>query len=460
MKTRAVIIGAFLGLLLTLDGGIIFFFFLMGLALFILKRYFKEKNEQIFIISFFLLGFLVRLLLCEAVFIYNTITDNLCYYSNYTGNCLFGDGAFLSVMSKGISDIWKAKVDPAIFLPFFEGGGSHHYYLYGLFHYLFGNDIFSVKLLGILFGTITSVFIYLIAKELFNDKRIARASYLLMLFFPSFVLWSITNLKDHVQTLLFSIWIYFVIIIRKRPFRTVYFIPLLCVLFFTLKIRSEMGLLLVMGTAFGYFLSLGNSYKKIILILLLTALVVMLGYFYVKNIDAVFVMKIKLANFIKSIVNRQVVIYHGHGFNYKIYPGKFYIRDVYCHIIAYMFKPLQLIGIILKAVFFFLVVPLPWMVKSVSQALVFPQVLLWYMILVLFFVGLIRAICTGNRYSYIIPCILFAMVFPAAMVSSNIGTVFRHRDMFTPFFFAYAFYGLFWVLNVIFRIDKKNNYSF
>jgi len=444
---KSIIAGIFLGILLTIDGGIVFIGFIFFLAVFMLQKYFSDIQERDYVVTIFILGFLLRALLCAGIHAYNKAGGNLFDYMGYTGNCFLGDSAFTSVKSQFLADIWRRKAsDPVLFWYSMKSpSGSLHYYVYSVFYYFFGNHELSSKFINILYGTISGIFVYLITKELFN-KRVAKLSYALTMFFPSLILWSVTNLKETALMLIFSIWIYSLTMIRKEGNKIGYFLMSTAALLSAYTIKRELMLLLFLGGIVGFFLSLKITTKKTIIAITLLALTISLLYCYLYDIDIVFMLKLKAANFMKSVITWQSSLYKLSGHNYKIYPDKFYAYDIRCHISAYFFSCFQIVYFVLKAIVLFLTVPLPWMTVSLMQAACFPQLFLWYSIIIFSIPGFMQTIYKKNTVSFLIPGFLITLIIPMALVSANMGSTFRHRDLFTPFFIIYASYGLYRLL--------------
>ena len=444
---HVLLLGLALGLLLTLDGVLIFIGCIFALTLYVLQKYFRDKKERNYVIAIFILGFLLRAVLCVGAHIYNEIIGNLSTHMSYTGNCIFGDSAFIYIKAQGLADIWNRRIDPTMFFPFIEKATEEfHYYVYAFFCYLFGNHELSIKFINIMYGLISSIMIYLIAKELFN-KRVAQISYAFVMFFPSLVLWSLCNLKEPVQILLFSVWIYSLIMIRRYPRRKAYFCLLLLSLSFIFATRSKTVMPILAGAVIGFFLSSTLKTKKMIILAVLVALTAGMLYCYTNNIDIILISRQKAVGLADYVMRLQARLYWGQGHNYKIYPERFYeaMNLSGMHMKVFMVNYVLIAYFALKAIILFLVVPLPGMIISLNQAVFFPQLLLWYAIIAFSVIGFAITVYKNNKPSYFMSGFILALITPLSMVSCNVGTVVRHRDLFTPFFIIYASYGFWWL---------------
>src|SRR6478672_9237240 len=68
-------------------------------------------------------------------------------------------------------------------------------YLVAVVYYLLGHSLLAAKMLNVAFGGLLAVFIYSIARIIF-DRRIASVAAVVTAFFPSLFIWSVFNFKD------------------------------------------------------------------------------------------------------------------------------------------------------------------------------------------------------------------------------------------------------------------------
>jgi len=130
---KALILGIALGALMVIDGGMIFIGFIFLITIVILWKYCPDSSEATYIISIFILGFLLRMFLCAGIHIYNELSGNLYHYMGYSGNCVFGDSQATSVISQAIADIWRKQLNPIVFLTYIEVSHTIQFYIYSPF---------------------------------------------------------------------------------------------------------------------------------------------------------------------------------------------------------------------------------------------------------------------------------------------------------------------------------------
>jgi len=90
----------------------------------------------------------------------------------------------------------------------------------------------------------------------------------------------------------------------------------------------------------------------------------------------------------------------------------------------------------------FMLQPFPWRIESLSLMLSFPQMLLWYALIVFFAIGALVSLRRRARESGAL-LIYFVLVSLVLGVSGgNIGTTFRFRDSITPIVLIFASVGM------------------
>ena len=79
---------------------------------------------------------------------------------------------------------------------------------------------------------------------------------------------------------------------------------------------------------------------------------------------------------------------------------------------------------------------------SISQIIVIPEMLLYYLLLPAMFLGWRFIIRDKVKEGGLIIVYIFLMMLVLAFVEGNIGTLFRHRAMVLPFMFILVGIGL------------------
>ena len=307
---------------------------------------------------------------------------------------------------------------------------SYHVYLIGAYHYVFGFSPYSVLLLNGLIGTFGGLLVYLFSRHLF-DRSTARLAGLLAMFWPSLMFWSLTNLKDPSVILAILVfcwalsswfkyrkWRYMLIgvlagcaqvIVRKELFVVV--IPLLA-----------------LSVSYRFFQGRNTSWGRrvagITVILIVVLQLLSNGQFIRGPLDRLLESMVRL-----HLGNQQ-------GWAYQYLDDQYYLptaADVK------QLNDLERLKTVGRAWMHFLFEPFPQRLDTMQHVFLYPQALLWYGCVIFALFGMIvswHALPRGGLFL----CLVYLVGFGSlvALASGNIGTVFRHRDMFSPMYLSFV----------------------
>ncbi|MBN1912820.1 MAG: hypothetical protein JW788_00310, partial [Candidatus Omnitrophica bacterium] len=253
-----------------------------------------------------------------------------------------------------------------------------------------------------------------------------------LLFFPTMILWSVSDLKDNqfIFFLVSVIWGTDRLISRKEAVaRLAYlFFTLFASLYLiTLRMKSMLPILAI--TFLTYFIYL--LFRRYFLKMRCRTFQLLVFLFIFLLSAAVFKEKISLYC-VKSYgyllsINKGFLT--SGGINYDLLSGN---QDMYTFASFIKFLILSLTHFLLE--------PFIWNVTRSAGLLLFqPIVLLWYFLLFFSFVGIYRIIRLGLLYRIFFPLVL-AFIFTASfsMSVSNIGTAIRIRDTLLPIMAIFA----------------------
>jgi hypothetical protein len=91
---------------------------------------------------------------------------------------------------------------------------------------------------------------------------------------------------------------------------------------------------------------------------------------------------------------------------------------------------------------YLLFAPFPWAIAGTRQALVLPEMLVWYGLMPAFGAGLVHTV--RRQFGDVLPILTFAVALTLAyaLMQGNIGTAYRQRTQVTMFFFLFMGVGL------------------
>jgi len=295
-------------------------------------------------------------------------------------------------------------------------------------YFFTGKSPFSLIFINCLAGSLAIVLIYHITRQLYNEKA-AKISAILTAFWPSLFMWSIQNLKEPLSILLIAILIWAVLQLKAR-FR-----------FYSLFI-------LILA-------SLALKELRMVFFLMFYAVVfpISLALFLWKKNRVLFIFLLLLAGAGLAVVIKS---YSDYG---SLLEYVKYMRTVRAYgNTAFLSNlditnPLTFVFFTPIAVLIAWLAPFPWQMGSMSQVAVMPEMLLYYALLPVMFLGWSFVMKHKLKEGGIIPVYIFIMMLVLAFIEGNIGTLFRHRAMVLPFMFVLAGIGL---EKINFRITVHN----
>ena len=260
--------------------------------------------------------------------------------------------------------------------------------------------------------------------------RPARLSAVLTAFFPSLVLWSITNLKD--TTFIFAFYLMLWAIVKMRVTKKIYYAPVIfAAIWFQSSIRffkyqEYFYLNLIIITL--YFLpmllsSLRGKLKAVVIIMLVASCAV----FVVSKRDAIDYAFNRASN--ESFEWHKGMISQG-GNNYKLLPEMIMKKN---EVSRGDFLRMYLSGI-----YHAILEPFPsWNIKP-TFILAYLQMCIWYILVLFAGMGFILSLRRSFAASFIFSAYFFVMLSILAVTGGNIGTIFRMRDVITPIVLIFA----------------------
>jgi len=382
-----------------------------------------------FLARLFVAALLVRVLLGTLIFVFNgqeffggdAITYD--YYGLIQLKAWLGDRYFQNVI--------KGYVGGQ------EAAGWGMIYLVGGLYGLLGRNLLAVQFINAVMGATTSVVVFLIAFQIFNNIKVARVAAIAVAFYPSLVLWSSQGLKD--GPIVFFLALSFLATLKlSEKFKFRYMAILVCSLFSLLSLRFYVFYMVTAAVAgafvFGMQKVTATSFMRqfaifITLGLALTYLGVTryasvhLGNF--ASLERMQRSRNDAATSAKSGFGREVDVSTTEGALNTIPVGLLYL----------------------------LFAPFPWQLASLRQSITLPEMLIWWASFPLLILGLWFSV--KYRLRQISPILTFTVMLSIAysLFQGNVGTAYRQRSQLLVFYFIFVAVG--YVLLLEKREERK-----
>lgn len=304
------------------------------------------------------------------------------------------------------------------------GPGWGMFYLVAILYYVFGKSIFLAQSFCAVVGASTAPMVYILARKLFSNNRVARVSALLIALFPSFVIWSAQLLKDGLIVFLLVLAIAMVLELNEE-FNLLALAILIVSLAGIISLRFYIFYLVAAAVVGSFVVGVSRSNQSIIRRVLVIALLgVGLSYFGVSQTAT---KDVQIYGDLRRVQQSRLDLAKsaGSGFNED--------ADVSTTRGAISAIPLGLAYLMLA--------PFPWEMTNFRQLITLPEVLLWWAMIPLMIYGIWYAI--RNKFRHALPILLFSGMLTLAysIFQGNVGTAYRQRTQIQVFLFIFIAVG-------------------
>ncbi len=377
------------------------------------------SDDKTFLLRVFLFAVLLRIVLGTFIYIANL--------QEFFGGDAYTYDFFGATQLK----IWlgdrEAKFVLERFVTSSEGGASGWgmVYFVAALYGMIGRNMLAVQFVNAVIGSATAVIIYLCAREIFQNKRVARIAMLFVAFFPSLVLWSSQGLKDAPIVLMLSLCIFATLKLGQRLS-----LPYIAVLIFGLfgLLSFRFYVFYMMVVAVGAALALGmrevTAEHFVRQFLIITIMCLGLGYLGVTRFaDAQLE---KFANLDEIQRSRQ-------NASASADSGFSQTSDVSTTGGALSTIPIGLV--------YLLFAPFPWQLASVRQSITLPEMLVWWLSFPALVMGFWFAIRYRFRQVAVILIFTTMLTLAYSVFQGNVGTAYRQRAQLLVFYFIFVAVG-------------------
>jgi Dolichyl-phosphate-mannose-protein mannosyltransferase len=321
-----------------------------------------------------------------------------------------------------LSDYWQGHGSvPSMFRGQMDLKLSY-YYLNAVLFTLLGFAPLALVTLNCFVGTLTTWLAYRVAAELVDREAALRAAWLAALF-PSLVLWSSMNLRD-VWVLCSFLWLAFAVLIMRHRRWVTALVAGGAGLGGIFLFRPYLLPLVTTGLLAGSILSSMRKVKTAVLLAaLLPAGLLILSIYSPRE-------PLK-GTTVDGTLREISLTRHNLGSG-----GSSYMQDVKFHSVW------DVIAFLPTGTIYFLLGPFPWAARGFRQFITVPEMLIWY--------GLIPRVLQGVRVAFrrspsetiALLSMVVCFALPYVLVSSNLGTAYRHRAQVLVFLLIFAAAGL------------------
>ncbi len=303
-------------------------------------------------------------------------------------------------------------------------------YTVAVIYGLLGRNMLAVQFFNALLGAATAPVIFLCARQIFQNMRVARIATLSVAFFPSLVLWSSQGLKDGPIVFLLSVVMLATLKLGER-FSTKYAAVILFALYGLLCFRFYIFYMTVAAVCGAFAIGMRPQTTRNMLRQFTVVLAIGVGLTYLgvmRTADAQFEVYGDLDQVQRS--RADLVRSANSGFGADV--------DVSTASGALSAVPLGMA--------YLLFAPFPWQLASLRQSITLPEMLAWWAAFPLLVMGIWFTV--KYRLRQALPILLFTTMLTLAysIFQGNVGTAYRQRSQVLVFYFIFAAVGAVLVL--------------
>jgi hypothetical protein len=384
------------------------------------------KEDHPFLFRLFVSGFLVRVLVGTLIYGFKL--------QGFFG----GDALTYDYFGNAMVQVWEGNKSFQGAIDVFSGGGASSgwgmLYYVAVIYKVIGQNMLAVQYVNSILGAATAPIAYLIAMEIFPNRRVARICALLSAFFPSLVLWSCQGLKDGPIVFLLAISMLATLKLGNR-FNVKYLVTLALALCGLLTLRFYVFYIVVLAIAAAFILGrrqlTAQTFARQLVIMLVIGLA--LAYFGVSRYAT---QQFDTYGSFEQLQRMRLDASRsaGSGFGEDV--------DVS--------TPAGAISAIPLGFSYLILAPFPWQLASVRQIITLPEMLIWWSSLPLLVLGLWFAI--KYKLREIAPILIFTslLTLTYSVLQGNVGTAYRQRAQLLVFYFVFVAVGY-----VLFREKRE-----
>jgi len=375
------------------------------------------KEDRPFLFRLFVSAFLIRILI-------GTLIYGLRLQEFFGGDALTYD-----YFGHALVQVWEGNKSYQAEVDIFAVGGAASgwgmLYMVGAIYKIIGRNMLAIQYVNSILGAATAPIAYLIAMEIFPNRRVARACALLSAFFPSLVLWSCQGLKDGPIVFLLTLSMLATLKLGNR-FSFKYLTALALCLCGLLTLRFYVFYIVVLAITAAFILGrrrlTAQSFARQLIIMIVIGLA--LAYFGVSRYAT---------NQFDAYGSFQQLQRMRMDASQSAASGFGQDADVS--------TPAGAISAIPLGLSYLLLAPFPWQMASARSIITLPEMVIWWSSLPLLVLGAWFTI--KYKLREVAPILIFTtlLTLTYSILQGNIGTAYRQRAQLLVFYFVFVAVG-------------------
>ncbi|MGH9943687.1 MAG: glycosyltransferase family 39 protein [Pyrinomonadaceae bacterium] len=369
--------------------------------------------ERAFLLQILVVGILLRVFIGLMIYVFDLQTF-------FGGDALtYDEQGYALLRSWQGHDVYAASAEDGAVL-----WGMP--YLVAAIYGLVGRNMLAVQFVNAVIGAATAPVIFLCARHIYGNLRVARVAALFVAFFPSLVLWSSQGLKDGPVVFLLAVAMLATLKLGER-LSAKYMLLILGALLGLLSLRFYVFYLALAAVCGAFVIGMRRATAQSVArqFVVVAAAGLALTYLGVLrtastqfetfgNLEAVQLSRADQSQTGASAFGRDVDVSTTSG----------------------------AISVIPLGMVYLLFAPFPWQLENLRQSITLPEMLVWWASFPLLVLGLWFTLKYRARQA--LPILLFTTLLTLAysIFQGNVGTAYRQRSQLLVFYFIFVAVGL------------------
>ena len=377
----------------------------------------RIKEDEKFLLRLFIGAIMVRLFLGSLIYYF--------HQQEFFG----GDANTYDIFGNALMRVWNGDSSYQYYVDLFSRDGASSgwgmLYVVGVIYKIVGRNMLATQYVNSVLGAMTAPIAYLMAMEIFPNKKVGRAAALLTAFYPSLILWQCQGMKDG----------------------PIIFILTLCMLA-TLKLGNKFSTKYVTILAIGLFALMTLRFYVFYIMVFSVVCALIMGrqklsaQAFLRQFVIMFVVGAALAGLgVSRFATRQIEQYGSfRSLQVMRQDASRSASSGFGEDIDVSTPEGALAAIPIGLMYLFLA-PFPWQYSSLRSMITLPEMTVWWGSLPFLVLGLWFTI--RHRLREVAPIVIFLTVLTISysIIQGNVGTVYRQRAQLLIFYFLFVAVG-------------------
>jgi 4-amino-4-deoxy-L-arabinose transferase-like glycosyltransferase len=386
----------------------------------------RHESESRFLLRVFVAAALIRAAVGASIYYFQL--------QDFFG----GDAYTYDYLGTVLTQFWRGELSYAYYndaLGFYVQRNWGMPYTVGALYMVVGRNMLAIQLFNAVIGAATAPVIFLCARHIFQNIRVAKLATLFVAFFPSLVLWSSQGLKDGPIVFLLALTMLATLRLGEKV-SVKYGALLIFSLYGLLCFRFYIFYMAAAAVGGAFLVGMRKQTTRSMLRQFAVVLALGLGLTYLGVLQTAGSQVDTYADFDAIQRSRRDLSRRANsGFGQEV--------DVSTATGALTAVPLGLT--------YLLFAPFPWQLASLRQMITLPEMIVWWVSFPLLVTGIWFTL--KYRLRQALPILIFTTMLTLAysIFQGNVGTAYRQRSQILVFYFIFVAVGA-----VLMREKREN----